>query len=275
MNILFWNTYKNNAKGNIDKCLIDFIFEKQCDIIVLAEYEDNVKSICDMINSLCKEEYIPIPNYGGCERIKGIINKKYKTESINEQSRYQIIKIQTTSYKLLVGMIHNISKLRNSEEEQKEILRLFHNDICKEEENHKTKNTLVIGDFNSNPFEASCISASIMHAIPYAEEVKKTTRIIQNQVYHKFYNPMWKLFGRCEEPYATYYYNNSKMINYYWNMFDQVIFRPELINSFIDDSLTIVTNTKNHDLLNGNKPNKKYYSDHLPIYCTLKEENIK
>lgn len=275
MNILFWNTYKNKNKINIDNCITDLLAEKNCDIIVLAEYLDDIISLCEKINMSSKEEYMPIPNFGGCEKIIGIIKRKYKVESIREQNRYQIIKIETTYYILLLAMIHNLSKKNYSPNDQEQELICFHRDIVEAEKECSTKNTLVIGDFNINPYETSCISANAMHAIPYIEEVEKNSRVIQGRRYEKFYNPTWRFLGNRQAPYATYYYNSSENANYFWNMFDQVIIRPQLIKSFVDNSLIIITCTKNHSLLCDNKPNKNNYSDHLPIFCILDEEHIK
>ena len=255
--------------------MTELILEKDCDIIILAEYADNIQILCGLTNILSKDEYIPIPNNGGCEKIKGLIKKKYNIEVVLEQSRYQIVIIRTTLYKLIVAMIHNISKLTPSEEEQKENLRIFHQDICAEEKKHQTKNSIAIGDFNVNPFEVACIAANTLHAIPFLEEVKSSNRIVQDRLYQKFYNPMWKFYGNREVPYSSYYLDNSgKHINYYWNAYDQIIIRPELINAFEDDSLTIIIETQNHNLLKNKKPDKENYSDHLPLFCTLKEEKI-
>jgi len=277
MNILFWNTDKLKNKNNINNCLIELIVEKDCDIVILAEYTDTVRNLCASINIESKEDYAPIPNNGGCEKIKGIIKKKYNNvELIKEQVNYQILMIKTTHYKLIVAMIHNISKRNPVEEEQKENLRILHNDVRDAEEKHKTKNSIIIGDFNVNPFENACIAANTLHAIPFIEEVKTPDRIVQGRTYEKFYNPMWKFYGNREMPYTSYYHDNSgKMINYYWNIFDQVIIRPELIHAFDDDVLNIITETANHKLLmKDKKPDRNNYSDHLPLFCSLKEENI-
>lgn len=275
LNILFWNTDKLKAKNNINGCLSELISAKDCDIVILAEYTDNIRPLCGLINILSKDEYMPIPNNGGCEKIKGLIKKKYNIEVIREQNRYQIVMIRTTFYKLIVAMIHNISKLTSSKDEQAENLRIFHQDICAEEKTHQTKNSIIIGDLNVNPFEPACIAANLLHAIPFIEEVTNPTRIVQGKIYQKFYNPMWKFYGNQKMPYTSYYHDNSgKHINYYWNAYDQVVIRPELINAFEDDLLSIITETANHKLLKNNKPDKENYSDHLPLFCTLKEEKI-
>lgn len=57
-------------------------------------------------------------------------------------------------------------------------------------------------------------------------------------------------------------------------MFDQVIIRPKLISAFEEDSLCIITETTNHNLLKKDKPNADNYSDHLPIFFNFNEVNI-
>ena len=275
MNILFWNTHNNANKYNIDHCMLELITDKKCDLIVLAEYSDDLSYLCQMLNSAPGEEYRPIPNNGGCDKIKGLIKKGIAIDTICEQSRYQIAKIETPEYKLIVAMIHNISKLHASEDTQEENLRCLHNDIRAEETKYNTTNTLILGDLNVNPFERSCISANTLHAIPFLQEVRKPTRTVQKREYHKFYNPTWKFYGSRAVPYTTYYYDNGDMVNYYWNIFDQVIIRPHLADAFDDGSLEIISGTKNHNLIRNNRPDKANYSDHLPLFFALKEGNIK
>lgn len=281
MNVLFWNTnlrdFQNKKSDNIKKCLIEMIIENKVDLLSLAEYSDNMQELCDLINVRTRLRYIPIPNHGGCKKIKGILNDRYRVESLIEQSRYQIVKINTISYVLLIAMIHNISKLNADEKLQKEILSSFRSDIEVEEQVHNCKNTLAIGDYNANPFEESCISAAFMHSMPFYEEViEKHTRKIQGKTYQKFYNPTWKFFGNKEVPYTTYHYDNSgQMENYCWNVFDQVLIRPTLMRAFNEDKLKIIAETQNHNLMNNGKPDKTDYSDHLPLFCVLKEDVIR
>ena len=186
------------------------------------------------------------------------------------------VKIETTYYKLLAAMIHGVSKLRSSPKEQELSIGYFNNDIIAHERGQSCKNTLVIGDFNINPFETACIGAGYMHAIPFPEEVRRHARQVGGAEYAKFYNPTWKFLGNRAAPYSTYHYDNSgKVDNFYWNVFDQVLIKPSLIPAFDESKLGIVTKTKNHVLVKENgKPDKEKYSDHLPLFCAIKEELI-
>ena len=259
---------------NIDNFLIEVIRERACDLVVLAEYGESISKLCEKINAVSESDYKPIPNNNGCDRIKGLIKSKYRIVSIQEQARYQIVMIETTLYKLLIGMIHNLSKLDYSERSQEALLNHFNYDLCEAEKSQDSNNTMVLGDFNVDPFEPACIAANTLHAIPFVEEVETLARVVSGIEYHKFYNPTWKLMGRKDIPYATCYYNKSDIVNYYWHMFDQVIIRPQLIPAFQEDSLTIIEKSTSHNLLMNKKPNSKNYSDHLPLFYKLKEEKI-
>ncbi len=53
---------------------------------------------------------------------------------------------------------------------------------------------------------------------------------------------MWGHFGdRDRNPAGTYYHDSGQHVNYYWNMFDQVLIRPSLLNMFPQDGVEIVT----------------------------------
>ena len=56
LNILFWNTDKLKNKNNINNCLAELISEKDCDIVILAEYIDNIQNLCASINIVSKKE---------------------------------------------------------------------------------------------------------------------------------------------------------------------------------------------------------------------------
>ena len=134
------------------------------------------------------------------------------------------------------------------------------------------ENSIVVGDFNQNPYENGCLGAMGFHGIPVAEETAALSRTILRKKYKMFYNPMWNLLGDFDYPPGTYYCNSNEAINPFWNMFDQVIIRPQLREKFVESSLEIVTETNMYSLVDSkNRPNKKY-SDHLPIIFEIRED---
>ena len=84
---------------------------------------------------------------------------------------------------------------------------------------------------------------------------------------------MWNLFGdKTPGAPGTYFYPDSgNPFVFFWNMFDQVLIRPELLDEFIYNELKIMTSIEDISLLNSRGvPDKINYSDHLPIYFKLK-----
>ncbi len=82
-----------------------------------------------------------------------------------------------------------------------------------------------------------------------------------------FYNPMWGLFGdNTPGPAGSYYYRSSTQRVFFWNIFDQVLVRPELVPSFNVGSLAILSSDGSKSLLtNDDLPDTTSASDHLPI----------
>ena len=269
MNILFWNI---NGKSPED-CLQELLTENNVDLLILAEYPYNIDNLCTQVNAVSCVPYKAIPCISGRTRIQGIINIKYDVELLTEVNHYRLVKITATGYELIVAMIHARSKRHSNSDTQKLGLTYFYNDIVAHEDAQNINNTIAIGDFNVSPFENACINASGMHAIPFPDAVENDNREVMGKMYRKFYNPTWKLFGNRSAPYTTYYYDNSgEDCNFYWYAFDQVIIRPALMEAFDEESLRIITGTKNHNLLKVSKtPDKMNYSDHLPLFCSLKE----
>ena len=66
MKIMFWNTYKNTS---INQVICEIAREKDIDIIVLAEYQDDIQNL---IGDLNMQPYVTL----GCDRIKIIGRKK-------------------------------------------------------------------------------------------------------------------------------------------------------------------------------------------------------
>ena len=81
----------------------------------------------------------------------------------------------------------------------------------------------------------------------------------------------WNHFGDTgETPAGTFYYERAEHVNYFWNMFDQVLLRPELLTQFRNEDLNILTTDGvNSFLSERGTPDAEVASDHLPILFRL------
>jgi hypothetical protein len=122
-----------------------------------------------------------------------------------------------------------------------------------------------------NPFESGVVGAEGLHAVMDQRIARKISRTVRGEEKFFFYNPMWSYLGDYPSgPPGTYYYSSSRQVNFFWNMFDQVIIRPELLEFFDQGSLRILTLAGSTNLLNSSGvPDTKISSDHLPIMFGL------
>jgi len=92
-----------------------------------------------------------------------------------------------------------------------------------------------------NPFEDGIVGTIGLHAVMSQSIAMGNSRTVQGVDYPFFYNPMWGHFGdRNAGPDGTYYRSSAEHVNYFWNIFDQVLIRPELIDVFAKDELQIL-----------------------------------
>jgi len=65
---------------------------------------------------------------------------------------------------------------------------------------------------------------------------------------------------------GSYFYDAREHVNYFWNVFDQVLLRPELAERFDPARLSIVKGVGSLPLVQTNgRPDHKNGSDHLPL----------
>lgn len=133
--------------------------------------------------------------------------------------------------------------------------------------------TIVIGDMNMNPFEAGVVGSEGFHAIADRRIAARGSRIVHGESRTFFYNPMWSAFGdRGSSPPGTYFYDAGGEVNYYWNVFDQVLVRPALLDALPQDGVRVVWELGGLSLLDRNgRPAQRPGSDHLPIVCRFSE----
>ena len=95
-------------------------------------------------------------------------------------------------------------------------------------------------------------------------------RTVQGERYPFFYNPMWGHFGdRAGGPPGTLHEKAEHTV-FFWNIFDQVLLRPELAVNFRHEDLTILSTVGNRPLVTPiGKPDANHASDHLPVLLRL------
>lgn len=277
MNIGFWNIAGQNSP-----LLKDLIYNwsqiYNLDLIVLLECKIPEISVLLSLNQTQPSAYFlspsPYPNayFSVFTKLKSSFSLPIK-----EERRIQARNMIDPLYgNFSLVLIHYQSKLHWDDNDQNahapELKRFI--DELEEQTNHDR--TVVMGDFNMNPFQLGMVQTTGLHTTMDKRMAKLGNRTVNDKIYKFFYNPMWSFYGEKGkgEVNGTYFYQSAKPITYFWNIFDQVILRPNLLEAFDEDSLKILTEINGKKLLTLQGRVDNTISDHLPVVFELNLKNI-
>jgi endonuclease/exonuclease/phosphatase family metal-dependent hydrolase len=174
---------------------------------------------------------------------------------------------------VLLVVLHLPSKLYRTPDDQLLISTTIRQEIEEIETQCGHTNTLVIGDFNMNPFDKGMISVSAFNALPCARIAKNGSRTFDGRSYKYFYNPSWNLLGDRNDTPGTYFHRTPSGLSHYWNTLDQVIVRPSLSDAIDKQTFRALISAGGKSLISNDRlPD---CSDHLPITLTLNLQQVK
>jgi hypothetical protein len=276
LTFLFWNLYRKDQKESIRR----LARTHQVDIFIFAEYR--LPATDDLIIGLNGDgnglpfRYFPGREPGPVEIISRLAPKTF--EPVSEDGRYSIRRLLMTGQdELLLVAVHLRSLLHRNkgEEDQREAARRLAEEIRRVESEVGHSRTILVGDFNLNPFDSPMIAAAGFHGVMSHAKAREESRKVSERYYPFFYNPMWSRIGEHpDRPHGTYYYSGGGQVCYFWNTFDQVLIRPSLLDFWSDQELRVLTDDGEESLITKTGiPNKANYSDHLPILFRLNLPN--
>lgn len=281
MNCLFWNV--NLGKGidfgedrkevevgcsKLNDFIVKIVMENKINVLALAEFSTLKEDLDDLKRKFIDKKYdiYELSNLGS--RIT--VFTTYPTSSIErlkDKRHYTLFRLWTPSIgKIMFGFVHLFSKSMKDENDYISKVSKLVAEIEKNEEKNKSDFTIIAGDFNMNPFEKGMLQGGAFHAFPTINEAKKISHILDDEEYKMFYNPMWKYFDKNNGVLGTYFTRPTHSYGLYYNIFDQVIYRPSLIEHI--ESVDIKTKIGVKNLVDLNKI---LISDHLPLFYKVKE----
>jgi len=270
--ILFWNINKKRLFEEI----ISLCNEHEVDILILAEAKPDISEAEVLLKLNSDRENVYIAPLNLSPRLSFFF--RYPAESIGLVADEGGIAIRRISppigLDILLVALHLPSKLHMTEDDQKFLAVRVSQLIQEAETKVGHTRTLVIGDLNMNPFEVGVVGADGLHAVMTQSIARKRSRTVQGRDRPFFYNPMWGRMGDSSvgAP-GTYYYRSSQQVSYFWNTFDQVLLRPELLDLFSQDDLRVIPQIGDNNLMTENGISSSY-SDHLPVIVTLHTERM-
>lgn len=265
---LFWNT-----RGNPIKELVSELVAEQCvDVVMLAECAIADSDMCRALLNATGSLFGGTIDQRGKEDIAlyyrqetGILTPFHDTYS-SIISTY----IPKGSYELILATVHLPSKLHAEPLDQQIEMSALCKAITECERTRSHSRTVVVGDFNLDPFEDAMVGAAFLHAVMDRQTAAKGSRTVRGVKYEFFYNPMWGRMGDTSPgPPGTHYYNKAIQRCQFWHTLDQVVLRPTLLGSFSNQDLHVIDTIAGKPLLTSRGIPDRRISDHLPLIFTI------
>ena len=245
-------------------------YENKIDILILAECANVPSEILTELNQNVTNFHFPFSTCGSIRIFTAFPRKCTRIIKDNYRSTFRRIKLPLREEILLVSA-HLPSKLRWRDNSQEHEVISLADDIRAAEKKVEHRRTVLVGDFNMQPFEDGMTSSKGLHGVMSKQVASRGSRIVQGREYPFFYNPMCGLMGDLSEgPPGSYYYDAAQHVEHYWWMFDQVLVRPELATNLGENRYRLLTKIGNESLVDGKgRPNSQIGSDHLPLYFEI------
>lgn len=268
INFLYWNANNNN----ISSYIVDACVEHKINVLIIAEHK-NIDTGYLIRKLKDNHLFFQVERIDRDSRILLLHNTKKQINIIKESKYYSAFSIKDNSGIYLLFALHLPSRYHQESSD----LSMYASQVLREfeqlEGDRNTEKSIVVGDFNMNPFDDGMVSALSFNAVMCPIIAKKKPKRVLNEERKFYYNPMWHLMGNalnlCK---GTFYYPNETK-SYYWYTYDQVIIRPDLIDKFDINNLNVIDIINKSSLINKNSiPNKKMISDHLPIKFKIELE---
>jgi hypothetical protein len=266
LRFLFWNA----ARADLRTTLSRLVTAEMINIAVIAECAiPSYELSKELSTSSGREFFVPYSNSARITLLSDVSARFFSP--VAEGNRFSIQALHLPGKEeLLLAAVHLPSKRDMSDQSQHFECYKLADEIRSAETVRKHERTLLVGDFNMNPFEAGMVAAGGIHGVMSRETALRANRTVQGAQYPFFYNPMWSLFGDYPSgPPGTMYYERAEDVCYFWSLFDQVLLRPTLISHFDSASLRVLTEAGGKTLVSTKGRPLKEDSDHLPIVFSL------
>ncbi len=237
ISLLFWNVGRLSRHALIAR----LARANDADVILLAEVADQPIDLLKELNKT-QANYFFSPGIGNTKILAFTRFSDQFFRPSSETDRLTIRRLRLPGLEeILLAVVHFPSKLHWSERSQAIECTELGAEIRKEEERAGHQRTILAGALNMNPFESGMVSAAGLHAVMDRRIACEGSRVVQGREYPFFYNPMWGLLrDGSRGPAGTFFHRHAEQEAYFWNMFDQVLVRPALLDRFDFKDLAIL-----------------------------------
>lgn len=265
---LLWNV---NRKP-LDGLIVRLVQQHKVHVLVLIEPPDTDDTLLQALNGIAR--FVRVQSherFGVYTRWRESSFERLEPPVSNQRMDFYRLRVPR-SVEILLAVVHGLDRVNYADARRGLFFQRVVSNVAWAEELAGHQRTIVVGDFNANPFEESIGGISGLHAIRMKAVGGRAFRTVLEVDYPFFYNPMWGCYGRARDAApATYYWNGSDVHEVFWHMLDQVVIRPHVLPIFREDRLKILRKVGSIDFLTSSGfPDEMNASDHLPVVFELK-----
>ena len=269
---LFWNVQRKQ----LDTPIVDLVKNHSVDVLLLLEHPKPDIALFQLLNKVRPYQRVMTHGRFGVYvsfNSAQMVRVTPPTTTAGDRAAFWDVRVSNKN-RLFLALVHGLDIINYSAVQRGLFFERLRADIEWMEENDaevKHKQTVVLGDFNANPFDDVVGGTRGLHAIRLKSVGGKLTRSVLGVNYRFFCNPMWSCFRGWERsPPGTHYFNGGDAHEVFWHMIDQVVLRPQALHMFSERKLKILTEAGSAKLLTHNGlPNAQLASDHLPVIFKL------
>lgn len=166
LNVLFWNLHRNALEDLIETCVV----ENDIDVAIFSEF-DGVD--IDKIEEHLGKMYKHIFEIQNNKKVTLIAKNTLYVSIVQPGERFNIYSVKTGVKDYLLVAIHLEDRRNYKTADRVETIRHLVADIKKTEELLKCTNTIVIGDFNANPYDEELLSKYSFNAVLFKSVINK------------------------------------------------------------------------------------------------------
>jgi hypothetical protein len=268
LTLLFWNLGRRPLATRVARIARD----RDVDVVLLAECASPGWVTRSLNQPATGVRYFPIATTSRVSIFTRFAPARFRPV---EETRYYSIRelaaVPGLRDSLIVVTAHLPSKREVEDRNQiPDAMHLSHAIVAAEDRLGHTR-TALVGDLNMNPFEFGVAAGGGLHGVMTRDIARQGTRTVRGREYRFFYNPMWRFFGDgTPGPSGTHYYRKADEECFFWNVFDQALIRPQLLDRFAVDGVQVLDSDGTETLLGtSGRPDTDQGSDHLPILLRL------
>lgn len=242
---MFWNLFRKNLIGP----LIQIILENDVDIVVLVETENlDVQGVVNALK-LQNQEWKVLEICPEAD-IRVLAKRNIHISVHKEDKRFASYKIFKKEEVYLFNVVHLSSAMYLEEAARDQramnisrVLRKIEEGVFVDTE----YKSIVVGDFNLQPYSLGISSVHGFNATMSMTEAKKRFRKVEDEPKLFYFNPTWKLMGDNKIVQGTYYNSSDQQEkSIFWYTFDELLIRPYFIDRFNWDYFGIIEKTDNY-----------------------------